>query len=112
MLDDKFPMARVLERIAKFFREESCGQCVPCRVGTVQMHHLLSRIAQGRAAPADRDRLVQLCNMVRETSLCGLGQTAPNPVLSTLRYFAHEYDALLRPEPPADDKATVPLPVV
>ncbi len=81
--------------VAKFFMEfcmtESCGKCVPCRVGTVQMHHLLEKITRGEAAMKDLDLLVELCDMVKNTSLCGLGQTAPNPVNSTLRYFRHEY---------------------
>ena len=76
----------------------SCGKCIPCRVGTAQMHRLLKRIVQGQATAADIQRLEALCDMVRHTSLCGLGQTAPNPVLSTLRYFRHEYEALLRKE--------------
>jgi bidirectional [NiFe] hydrogenase diaphorase subunit len=88
--------------VARFFMEfcmdESCGKCIPCRAGTVQMYGLLSRLAEKRATKDDLDQLVRLCHMVRETSLCGLGQTAPNPVLSTLRYFAGEYEALLQPD--------------
>ncbi len=80
--------------MARFFMEfcmdESCGKCVPCRAGTVQMHGLLKKIAERRGTQADLDQLVGLCGMVRETSLCGLGQTAPNPVMSTLRYFKQE----------------------
>ena len=90
--------------------DESCGKCIPCRAGTVQMHRLLSKIARGDGYPADLEQLRQLCAMVRETSLCGLGQTAPNPVLSTLRYFAHEYEALLKPAP-AHGNGRVPLPL-
>lgn len=81
--------------VAKFFMEfcmtESCGKCVPCRVGTVHMHNLLERMTKGQATMADLDLLEELCDMVRHTSLCGLGQTAPNPVISTLRYFRDEY---------------------
>jgi bidirectional [NiFe] hydrogenase diaphorase subunit len=81
--------------VAKFFMEfcmsESCGKCVPCRVGTTQMHGLLCKIASGTATDADLAQLEYLCDMVRNTSLCGLGMTAPNPVLSTLRYFKDEY---------------------
>jgi bidirectional [NiFe] hydrogenase diaphorase subunit len=81
--------------VARFFMEfcmtESCGKCVPCRVGTYQMHELLDRIYQKRGTPADLELLKDLCGMVKQTSLCGLGQSAPNPVLSTLRYFEHEY---------------------
>jgi bidirectional [NiFe] hydrogenase diaphorase subunit len=77
----------------EFCMDESCGKCVPCRVGTVQMHRLLERITEGTATPADLDTLQDLCTMVKETSLCGLGQSAPNPVLSTIRYFLDEYIA-------------------
>jgi len=81
--------------VAKFFMEfcmsESCGKCVPCRVGTTQMHALLCKITGGAATDADLAMLEDLCDMVRNTSLCGLGMTAPNPVLSTLRYFKDEY---------------------
>ncbi|MFA5646026.1 MAG: NuoF family protein [Candidatus Ratteibacteria bacterium] len=81
--------------VAKFFMEfcmtESCGKCVPCRVGTVQMHALLEKITSGSASMEDLEKLEELCDLVKNTSLCGLGQTSPNPVLSTLRYFRHEY---------------------
>ncbi|MDQ7783491.1 MAG: NuoF family protein [Desulfomonilaceae bacterium] len=81
--------------VAKFFMEfcmsESCGKCVPCRVGTTQIYNLLCRISSGTAEPNDPARLEDLCDVVKRTSLCGLGQTAPNPVMSTLRYFGEEY---------------------
>ena len=81
--------------IARFFMEfcmtESCGKCVPCRVGTVHIHGLLRKITRGEAAMQDLDLLEEMCDMVRNTSLCGLGQNAPNPVASTLRYFRQEY---------------------
>ncbi|MBD3265155.1 NADH-quinone oxidoreductase subunit NuoF [bacterium] len=81
--------------VAKFFMEfcvsESCGKCVPCRVGTAQMYDLLSRITRGEATQEDLNILEELCDMVQNTSLCGLGQTAPNPVVSTLQYFRDEY---------------------
>jgi bidirectional [NiFe] hydrogenase diaphorase subunit len=87
--------------VAKYFMEfcmtESCGKCIPCRVGTVQMHQLLERIGEGNATPHDLALLEELCDMVQHTSLCGLGQSAPNSVLSTLRYFRHEYLELLQP---------------
>jgi bidirectional [NiFe] hydrogenase diaphorase subunit len=83
--------------VAKFFMEfcmdESCGKCIPCRAGTVQMHRLLARIAHGTATRADLEKLEGLCDMVKHASLCGLGQSAPNPVLSTLRYFRSEYES-------------------
>jgi bidirectional [NiFe] hydrogenase diaphorase subunit len=85
--------------VAKFFMEfcmdESCGKCIPCRVGTVQLYRLLSRITERKATEGDLAKLEALCEMVKFTSLCGLGQSAPNPVLSTLRYFRNEYLALL-----------------
>jgi bidirectional [NiFe] hydrogenase diaphorase subunit len=81
--------------VARFFMEfcmsESCGKCVPCRVGTAEMYELLTRIVQGRASLADMELLQELCETVKYTSLCGLGQAAPNPVLSTIRFFKDEY---------------------
>jgi bidirectional [NiFe] hydrogenase diaphorase subunit len=74
---------------------ESCGKCIPCRAGTVQMYELLGKFSERRARPADLQMLETLCDLVRNTSLCGLGQSAPNPVLSTLRYFRPEYEAAL-----------------
>jgi bidirectional [NiFe] hydrogenase diaphorase subunit len=82
----------------EFCADESCGKCIPCRVGTVQLHHLLTRIIEKKATRSDLDRMIQLCHLVRDTSLCGLGQSAPNPVLTTLRYFLSEYESLLQPE--------------
>ena len=83
--------------IAKFFLEftveESCGKCTPCRIGTKRMYEILEKITKGQATLADLDKLEELCYYIKENSLCGLGQTAPNPVLSTLRYFKDEYIA-------------------
>ena len=79
--------------LARFYAHESCGKCVPCRVGTTEMFALLTKICEGRASVADLAALEKLATMVRETSLCGLGQGAPNPVVSTLRYFRDEYMA-------------------
>ena len=83
--------------IAKFFLEftvdESCGKCTPCRIGTKRMYEMLDKITKGQATLADIDKLEKLCYYIKENALCGLGQTAPNPVLSTLRYFRHEYEA-------------------
>ncbi len=80
-----------------FCRDESCGKCVPCRAGTVQLHTLLQKLMAGGATAADLERLESLCAMVRDTSLCGLGQSAPKPVLSTLRHFRGEVVARLKP---------------
>ena len=86
--------------IAKFFLEftvdESCGKCTPCRVGTKRLYEMLDKITRGQATMEDLDRLEELCLSIKEGSLCGLGQTAPNPVLSTLRYFKDEYIAHVR----------------
>ncbi len=86
--------------IAKFFLEftvdESCGKCTPCRVGTVRLLELLNKITDGKGEMEDLDRLEELCNYIKSASLCGLGQTAPNPVLSTLRYFRDEYVAHIK----------------
>ncbi len=97
VMDSTNNMVDVARFYMEFCRDESCGKCVPCRAGTVQMHGLLTKIIERRADAADLRRLQSLCDLVQNTSLCGLGQTAPNPVLSTLRFFRHEYDALLRP---------------
>ena len=83
--------------IAKFFLEftvdESCGKCTPCRIGTKRLLELLTKITDGKGTMEDIDRLEELCHSIKASSLCGLGQTAPNPVLSTLQYFRHEYEA-------------------
>ena len=83
--------------IAKFFLEftvdESCGKCTPCRVGTKRLLEILTKITNGQGTMEDIDKLEELCHYIKENSLCGLGQTAPNPVLSTLRYFRDEYVA-------------------
>ena len=86
--------------IAKFFLEftvdESCGKCTPCRIGNKRLYEMLDKITQGKGTMEDLDKMEQLCYYIKENSLCGLGQTAPNPVLSTLRYFRDEYVAHVR----------------
>ena len=72
---------------------ESCGKCIPCRVGTFQMRRILEAIGNMTATAQDLKLLEELCDLLKHTSLCGLGQSAPNPVLSTLRSFAEEYRA-------------------
>ncbi|MEM1484524.1 NADH-quinone oxidoreductase subunit NuoF [Oscillospiraceae bacterium PP1C4] len=83
--------------IAKFFLEftvdESCGKCTPCRIGTKRLYEMLEKITRGQGTLADLDKMEELCYYIKENALCGLGQTAPNPVLSTLRYFRDEYEA-------------------
>lgn len=83
--------------IAKFFLEftvdESCGKCAPCRIGTKRLLEILDKITKGNGTLEDIDRLEELCESIKASALCGLGQTAPNPVLSTLKYFKDEYIA-------------------
>jgi bidirectional [NiFe] hydrogenase diaphorase subunit len=99
VMDQDTNMVDVARYYMEFCMDESCGKCIPCRVGTVQMHRLLEKISAGQATQADLERLNELCQLVKQTSLCGLGQSAPNPVLSTLRYFPEEYIALLQDKP-------------
>lgn len=98
VMDESNQMVDVARFFMEFCRDESCGKCIPCRAGTVQMHHILTKIIDGKANARDLAKLEELCDMVKHTSLCGLGMTAPNPVLSTLRFFRHEYEALLKPD--------------
>jgi bidirectional [NiFe] hydrogenase diaphorase subunit len=96
VIDDKTNMVDFAKFYMEFCRDESCGKCIPCRAGTVQMYALLEKIMDGKATMADLAILEELGPMVKAMSLCGLGQTAPNPVLSTLRYFREEYLALIK----------------
>ncbi len=86
--------------IAKFFLDftvdESCGKCTPCRIGTKRMYEMLEKITKGNATMEDLDKLEKLCYYIKDNALCGLGQTAPNPVLSTMRYFRDEYEAHIK----------------
>jgi len=91
VMDDTSCMVDVAKYFQDFCREESCGKCTPCRVGTTQMWMLLDLITRGRATLADLAQLERLAGIVQKMSLCGLGQGAPNPVFSTLRYFRDEY---------------------
>jgi bidirectional [NiFe] hydrogenase diaphorase subunit len=91
VMDDTSCMVNVARFFMEFCMTESCGKCIPCRTGTAQMFNLLTKICDGEATHADLDLLIDLCDVVKSTSLCGLGMTAPNPVLSTLRYFKDEY---------------------
>jgi NADH-quinone oxidoreductase subunit F len=91
VMDEDSCMVDVARFFLEFVQEESCGKCVPCRVGTKRMLEILNRICEGRGEEADVERLIDLGEMIKDTSLCGLGQTAPNPVLSTIRHFGHEY---------------------
>lgn len=101
VMDDTTRMVDVARFFMEFCMDESCGKCIPCRAGTVQMHHLLVKLLAREANARDLAQLEELCDMVKHTSLCGLGQTSPNPVLSTLRFFREEYEELLQPDPQA-----------
>ncbi len=107
-LDNTNRMVDVARFFMQFCMDESCGKCIPCRAGTVQIHRLLRKILAGSADHADLDRLEQLCVMVKDTSLCGLGQSAPNPTLSTLKYFRSEYESLLK-ESDSTQRINLPL---
>ena len=95
VMDDSVSMPEVARFYLAFCRDESCGKCVPCRVGTEKMHAFLDRICEGTGRRRDLQHLESLARTVRATSLCGLGQSAPNPVFSTLEHFRDEYEALL-----------------
>jgi len=90
--DEDTCMVDVARYFLNFCQDESCGKCVPCRVGTKQMLSILERIAGGEGQPDDIERLKQLGDLIKSTALCGLGQTAPNPTLTTIRYFPDEYE--------------------
>jgi len=98
VMDGTTDMVDVARFFMEFCMDESCGKCIPCRAGTVQMHNILEKILQRKATVRDLAKLEELCDMVKNTSLCGLGQTAPNPTLSTLRFFRNEYEELLQPD--------------
>ena len=86
-------MVRTARFFLDFVQKESCGKCTPCRLGTYQMLKILNRLVEGEGSEEDLQLLEDLAGEVKQGSLCGLGQTAPNPVLSTLRYFRDEYEA-------------------
>jgi NADH-quinone oxidoreductase subunit F len=96
VMDEDNCMVDVARYFIEFTHSESCGKCVPCRVGLDQALRMLTRITSGQATDQDLTDLEELAHMVKECSLCGLGQTAPNPVLTTLRHFRHEYEEHLR----------------
>ncbi len=93
VMDDSSCMVDAAKFFMQFTQNESCGKCVPCRVGTKAMLEVLERITTGDGTPEDIDNLIDIGQSIKSGSLCGLGQTAPNPVLTTLRYFRHEYEA-------------------
>ncbi|MEM4728666.1 MAG: NADH-quinone oxidoreductase subunit NuoF [Thermoplasmata archaeon] len=96
VMDEDTCMVDVAKYFLNFLKDESCGKCTPCRVGIAQMHRILSAITEGRGRMEDLETLQELAEVVRSASLCALGGTAPNPVLTTLRYFRDEYEAHIR----------------
>ncbi len=96
VMDDTTCMVDMAKFFLSFTEKESCGKCVPCRVGTKRMLEVLTRITEGKGKPKDLDLLIELGTDVKLASLCGLGQSAPNPILSTIRFFRDEYEAHIR----------------
>ncbi|HDZ62419.1 MAG TPA: 4Fe-4S dicluster domain-containing protein, partial [Nitrospirae bacterium] len=93
VLDDTDCMVSIAKFFLEFTQAESCGKCVPCRIGTKRLLEILERITAGKGRDGDIELLEDLGNDIKASSLCGLGQTAPNPVLSTIKYFRSEYEA-------------------
>jgi NADH-quinone oxidoreductase subunit F/NAD(P)H dehydrogenase (quinone)/NADP-reducing hydrogenase subunit HndC len=93
VMDDRTCMVDMARFFMEFIQEESCGKCTPCREGTRRLLQLLEKICEGRGEPSDIGKMEELSHVIKETALCGLGQTGPNPVLSTLRYFRDEFEA-------------------
>lgn len=96
VMDENTCMVDVAKFFLEFTVDESCGKCTPCRIGTRRMLEMLDKIIQGKATMEDLDKLEELCLYIKENSLCGLGQTSPNPVLSTLKFFRNEYEEHVR----------------
>ncbi len=95
-MDEDTCMVDVARFFMEFVQDESCGKCVPCRLGTKRMLEILERITKGEGKEGDVELLIELAATVKSSALCGLGQTAPNPILSTIKYFRHEYDEHIR----------------
>ncbi|NWF76204.1 MAG: NADH-quinone oxidoreductase subunit F, partial [Nitrospirae bacterium] len=93
IMDEDTCMVDVARYFLDFTRRESCGQCIPCRLGTQQMFEILNDITTGNGRPGDIDLLLKLSGSIKRSSICGLGKTAPNPVLTTIRYFRDEFEA-------------------
>ena len=93
IMDEDTCMVDIARFFLEFTQDESCGKCPPVVIGTKRMLEILTRITEGKGTPEDLEHLEVLARTIKSASLCGLGQTAPNPVLSTLRYFRHEYEA-------------------
>ena len=106
VMDQDDSMVEIAKFYLGFTVDESCGKCAPCRIGGYQMLQLMKKIADGKGTKADVAKIKEIGNAMKKASLCGLGQTAPNPVLSTMKFFKNEYDALLidgdEPDAPAE----------
>ncbi len=92
VMDDSSCMVNVAKYFLEFTLHESCGKCVPCRIGNMRLFEILTNITEGKADINTLETLKELCEVIKETSLCGLGQSSPNPVLSTLKRFKNEYE--------------------
>jgi ferredoxin len=96
VMDESSCMVDIARFFLSFTQEESCGKCTFCRIGTKRMLEILTRICEGNGKEGDIELLEDLAHRIKDSSLCGLGQTAPNPVLTTIKYFRHEYEAHIR----------------
>lgn len=96
IMDEDTCMVDLAKFFLEFVKDESCGKCTPCRIGSTRMLEILDRIIKGQGEEGDIELLIEMGSQIKETALCGLGQTAPNPVLSTIRYFRHEYEAHIK----------------
>lgn len=96
VLDEDNCMVDIAKFYLQFTVDESCGKCTPCRIGTKRLYEMLCKVTEGKATMEDLDKMEELCHYIQDNSLCGLGQSAPNPVLSTLKYFREEYVAHVR----------------
>ncbi len=101
VVDDTHCVVDLAKNFVKFFAHESCGKCTPCREGTMALYRLISKVVEGTAVEQDIDTMLRLCRTMQQASLCGLGQTAPVPVLSMLNFFADEYREHLNARCPA-----------
>jgi ferredoxin len=96
VMSEKDCMVNIARFYLEFTVEESCGRCLPCRIGNKRLHEILVNITKGKGTEDDLVELRELSSVIMDTSLCGLGQTAPNPVLSTMKYFPDEYEAHIK----------------
>ena len=96
VLDETSCMVDIAKFYLQFTVDESCGKCTPCRIGVKRLYEMLCKVTEGKATMEDLDKMEELCNYIKDNSLCGLGQSAPNPVLSTLHYFRDEYEAHIK----------------